>query len=360
MESQRSLLVIGLLLVSYLLWVEYQDAYGPKPVTPPVQQTAVNQGVPSVSANGEIPASNSVPSMDNTSAGPSDVPISQSVVPQLAELETNSDRFITIMTDTLDIQIDLVGGDVVRADLVKYPITQGANDSYELLKPDIARLHIAQSGLVGKGGPDSNPKGRPLYSTTRDSYTLEGDTLIVPLTWSSAEGLSVTKTFVFQRDKHVIDVNYDVRNNTNAAVTMAQFAQLKQTTADQPGGSMFMPIYRGGAYSTQDDKYKKFAFGDFEDEKLNVATIGGWTGMIEHYFVTAWVPPQTETNTITSRIVDGNFAIIGYTGEPMTVAVNGERQISSQLYMGPKTQSVLAAISPGLDLTVDYGFLFMI
>jgi YidC/Oxa1 family membrane protein insertase len=82
--------------------------------------------------------------------------------------------------------------------------------------------------------------------------------------------------------------------------------------------------------------------------------------MIEHYFVTAWVPPQTETNTITSRIVDGNFAIIGYTGEPMTVAVNGERQISSQLYMGPKTQSVLAAISPGLDLTVDYGFLWMI
>jgi YidC/Oxa1 family membrane protein insertase len=189
---------------------------------------------------------------------------------------------------------------------------------------------------------------------------LDNDTLNVPLTWSSAEGLSVTKTFVFKRDHHVVEVKYDIKNNTNAPAIMAQFAQLKQTTLDQPGGSMFMPIYRGGAYSTKDDKYDKFAFGDFQDDKLNVVTIGGWTGMIEHYFVTAWVPPQEQTNTITSRIVDSNFAIIGYTGQPVTIPVNGENTISSQLYMGPKTQSVLAAIAPGLDLTVDYGFLFMI
>jgi YidC/Oxa1 family membrane protein insertase len=341
MESQRSLLVIGLLLVSYLLWVEYQDAYGPKPAVMPVQQTTASQGVPSVSAaNREIPTSSSVPTVGNNTA--SDVPVNQSIVTQVDALETSSDRFITVSTNTLDLTIDLVGGDVVRADLVKYPVTQGADDSYELLKPDIARLHIAQSGLVGKSGPDANAKGRPLYSTSKVDFVMDGDTLSVPLTWSSAEGLSVTKTFVFQRDQHVVNVSYDVRNNTNAPASMAQFAQLKQTTADQPGGSMFMPIYRGGAYSTQEDKYEKFGFGDFEDEKLNVATIGGWTGMIEHYFVTAWVPPQEQTNTITSRIVDSNFAIIGYTGKPVTIEVNGEQTISSQLYMGPKTQSVLA------------------
>ncbi|MFT4809699.1 MAG: YidC/Oxa1 family membrane protein insertase [Glaciecola sp.] len=359
MESQRSLLVIGLLLVSYLLWVEYQDAYGPKPATMPVQQTTASQGVPSVSgANGEIPTSSSVPIIGNSTA--SDIPVNQTIVPQVGALQTNSDRFITVSTNTLNLTIDLVGGDVVRADLVKYPVTQGSDDSYQLLKPDTARLHIAQSGLVGKSGPDSNAKGRPLYSTSKTDFIMDGDTLSVPLSWSSAEGLNVTKTFVFQRDQHVVNVNYDVKNNTNAPASMAQFAQLKQTTADQPGGSMFMPIYRGGAYSTQEDKYDKFGFGDFEDEKLNVVTIGGWTGMIEHYFVTAWIPPQEQTNTITSRIVDSNFAIIGYTGEPVTIPVNGERTISSQLYMGPKTQSVLAAISPGLDLTVDYGFLWMI
>ncbi|MFQ3251530.1 MAG: YidC/Oxa1 family membrane protein insertase [Glaciecola sp.] len=359
MESQRSLLVIGLLLVSYLLWVEYQDAYGPKPVSAPVQQTTANQGVPSVgSGNGDVPASTSVTNASNNSAA--DVPVGQSAVPQANAVDTQSERFITVKTDTLDISIDLLGGDVVRADLVKYPVTQGANDSYQLLKPDDARLHIAQSGLVGKSGPDANAKGRPLYSANKKSYKLEGDILSVPLTWESAEGLKVTKTFVFRRKQHVIDVNFDVKNNTSAPATVQQFAQLKQTTADQPGGSMFMPIYRGGAYSTQEDKYEKFAFGDFEDDKLNVVTVGGWTGMIEHYFVTAWVPPQEQTNTITSRIFNNKYAIIGYTGELTTVPVDGEATISSQLYMGPKTQSVLKAIAPGLDLTVDYGFLWMI
>ncbi len=358
MESQRSLLVIGLLLVSYLLWVEYQDAYGPKPATMPVQQTAVSQGVPSVNANGDIPTNSFVPILDENA--PSDIPTSQSAVPKIAELETNSGRFITVLTDTLDITIDLVGGDVVRADLVKYPVTQGADDSYEILKPDVARMHIAQSGLVGQDGPDSNSQGRPLYSTSQASYSLDGDTLSVPLTWSSVDGLSVTKTFKFKRDQHVVDVNYDIKNNTNASVTMAQFAQLKQTTADQPGGSMFMPIYRGGAYSTEEEIYEKFNFGDFEDEKLKVSTIGGWTGMIEHYFVTAWIPPQDEQTTITSSIFNNNFAILGYTGEPITIAVNSEGTLSSRLYTGPKTQSVLKEIARGLNYTVDYGFLWVI
>ena len=140
---------------------------------------------------------------------------------------------------------------------------------------------------------------------------------------------------------------------------MVQFAQLKQTTADQSDGNMFMPIYRGGAYSTQDTKYEKFNFGDFEDDKLNLATVGGWTGMIEHYFVSAWVPPQEETNRIYSRLTDnGQNAIIGYTGETIIVPSNGNASVASQLYAGPKDQAKLAEIARGLDLTVDYGILF--
>jgi YidC/Oxa1 family membrane protein insertase len=180
----------------------------------------------------------------------------------------------------------------------------------------------------------------------------------VPLTWSSADGLTITKNFVFTADQHVVDVNYTIANNTGAPASMAQFAQLKQTTLAQAGGSMFMPIYRGGAYSTEDEKYEKFAFGDFEDEKLKVTTKGGWAAMIEHYFVAAWVPPQDQNNKLESKIVDRNFAIIGYTGEPITVASGSEGQLSSRLYVGPKTQSVLAEIARGLELTVDYGILW--
>ncbi|MBF7074652.1 membrane protein insertase YidC [Glaciecola sp. MH2013] len=357
MESQRPLLIIGLLLVSYLLWIEYQETYGPQPLTPPAQ-TVADQGIPSVpsATTSSIPSATTAPSASTASA--TDIPTSPQAQTAQAEINTASDRFITVTTDTLDITIDLVGGDIVRADLVKYPVTQDSNDSYQLLKPDLARLHIAQSGLVGAQGPDSNPKGRPQYSTSKTNFELNGETLLVPLTWSSAEGLSITKTFVFTADQHIVDVNYTIENNTGSVASMSQFAQLKQTTLEQEGGSMFMPIYRGGAYSTADDKYVKFNFGDFEDEKLNATTKGGWTGMIEHYFVTAWVPPQDQTNLITSRIVDNNFAIIGYTGTPIAVESGTQAQVSSRIYMGPKTQSVLAEIAPGLDLTVDYGILW--
>jgi len=309
--------------------------------------TSIDSGIPQVTTESPIGSNiaNDLPSQSN-------VPVS------VAQVQTNPERFISVRTDTLDITIDLVGGDVVRADLVKYPVTLGSNDSYKLLKPNNASLHIAQSGLVGKDGPDANSNGRPMYDASQTAFQMQTGELSIPLTWRSAAGLTVVKTFTFTPGTHLINVDYQIDNATSSALQMSQFAQLKQTTADQAGGNMFMPIYRGGAYSTQDEKYEKFKFGNFEDDKLNLATIGGWAGMIEHYFVSAWVPPQEETNKIYSRIVDQEFAIIGYTGQAFVIPANGSSSVSSQLYVGPKDQAKLAAIARGLDLTVDYGILW--
>ncbi len=360
MESQRSLIIIGLLLVSFLLWIEYQEYIAPKPVV--VEQSVQDttpKAVPSVGV-----ADTSLPQVTNdtvatTSSAATDLPSAPSAEIVQPEMDTSSGRFISVLTDTLDVTIDLVGGDVVKADLVKYPVTLGATDSYKLLKPNNASLHIAQSGLVGKDGPDASADGRPFYSVQQTEFVMDSNTLIVPLTWRNAEGLSVTKTFSFEQGTHLINVDYQITNNSDNNLQMVQFAQLKQTTADQSDGNMFMPIYRGGAYSTQDTKYEKFNFGDFEDDKLNLATVGGWTGMIEHYFVSAWVPPQEETNRIYSRLTDnGQNAIIGYTGETIIVPSNGNASVASQLYAGPKDQAKLAEIARGLDLTVDYGILF--
>jgi YidC/Oxa1 family membrane protein insertase len=360
MESQRSLIIIGLLLVSFLLWIEYQEYIAPKPVV--VEQSVQDttpKAVPSVGV-----ADTSLPQVTNdtvanTSSVANDLPSAPTAEIVQPEMDTSSGRFISVLTDTLDVTIDLVGGDVVKADLVKYPVTLGATDSYKLLKPNNASLHIAQSGLVGKDGPDASADGRPFYSVQQTEFVMDSNTLIVPLTWRNAEGLSVTKTFSFEQGTHLINVDYQITNNSDNNLQMVQFAQLKQTTADQSDGNMFMPIYRGGAYSTQDTKYEKFNFGDFEDDKLNLATVGGWTGMIEHYFVSAWVPPQEETNRIYSRLTDnGQNAIIGYTGETIIVPSNGNASVASQLYAGPKDQAKLAAIARGLDLTVDYGILF--
>jgi YidC/Oxa1 family membrane protein insertase len=218
-------------------------------------------------------------------------------------------------------------------------------------------LFIAQSGLIGRDGTDS--KGRPTYSAVKDSYVLEGDTLTIPLTLKTPEGLQVTKNFIFTRNSHKIDVNYVIKNNTSDPKQVQQFAQLKQSMLEQEG-SMFMPIYRGGAFSVEDDIYEKFSFDDITDNNLKKSTKAGWVAMIEHYFVSAWVPPQGETNNLFSRVLQTTNGVIGFTGQPVVIQAGETTQINNILYLGPKDQDTLAALARGLDLTVDYGFLWMI
>lgn len=345
MESQRNFLLIGLVLVSFLLWQQWQTDYGPKPVQPtqPVEQVA--PGTPSAA----------IPQVTQ-STNDSDVPVSEeSVVPVAA---ADSQTLIKVTTDTLDLLIEPRGGDVVSANLVQFPVTQGSDDSYSLLRPNANTLYIAQSGLIGRDAIDTT-QGRPDYITSQDAYSLDGEELVVPLKWASKEGLIVEKRFIFKRGQHRVDVEYHITNTSQATKQFKQYAQLKQSIVGEEG-SMFMPTYRGGAYSTKNDRYEKFSFDDMEDERLNVTTVGGWAGMIEHYFVSAWVPPQDQTNQIYSNVFQGRYAAIGYTGEAFDVPVGETVTSASILYLGPKDQETLKEIAFGLDLTVDYGPLWMI
>jgi YidC/Oxa1 family membrane protein insertase len=266
-------------------------------------------------------------------------------------------QIISVTTDTLILSIDTKGGDVVSANLAKFPVEQGSEELYSLLKPNGDKLFIAQSGLIGRDGTDS--KGRPTYAVANDSYTLEGNSLTVPLNLTTPEGLQVTKNFVFTRDSHKIDVKYVIKNNTSDPKQVQQFAQLKQSMLEQEG-SMFMTIYRGGAYSIEEDIYKKYAFDDMVDNNLKETTTAGWVAMIEHYFVSAWVPPQDEKNNLFSRILQNTNGVIGFTGQSVTIEAGETATINSILYLGPKDQDTLAGIAKGLDLTVDYGFLWII
>ena len=56
MESQRSILIIGLLLVRFLLCTNYQETYGPKPCeTVPTDQSQ-QQNTPAESRGGDLDA----------------------------------------------------------------------------------------------------------------------------------------------------------------------------------------------------------------------------------------------------------------------------------------------------------------
>lgn len=345
MESQRSFLIIGLALVSFLLWQSWQKDYGPQPVVPVEQQQTqeTSQGVPSFNENGseDVPSSDSVPAAQPIAAAQS------------------SNRIIEVKTDTLDLSIDLLGGDVVSADLLKFPVEQGSDIPYSLLRSGNG-LYVAQSGLIGAQGPDASSSGRPVYNAQSDYYEMTGDTLVIPLTWKNNQGLSVTKTFTFTKGQYDVNVSYSVENGTGSAATVQPYAQLKQVMEFEDDSNMFMPTYRGAAYSTEDDRYQKYSFDEIEDDNLRETTKAGWVGMLEHYFVSAWVPSQEQTNTLYSRNLKNQYAVIGVLSPSESVAPGETKTLASTLYMGPKDQESLAKIARGLDLTVDYGILFWI
>ena len=334
MESQRNILLIGLLFVSFLLWQQWQTDKAPKPVATESSLVA-----------------------NATSSHSADVPEADTGVPAVAVIENG--KLITVKTDQLDVQINPVGGDIVFAALVSHKMELDKEQPFVLLEQTKDFTYIAQSGLIGRDGIDSSAKGRAAFSTTATEYTLaEGqDTLEVPLTYIANNGVTYTKVFVFHRGKFNIDVDYKINNTSAAPLQVQMYGQIKQTIKPSES-SMMMPTYRGGAFSTNDVRYEKYNFDDMAKSNLNQATLGGWAAMLQHYFVAAWVPPATDSNTIFSSVSAGGLANIGFRGAVYDIAPGASQEISSQFYVGPKDQAALSAISETLNLVVDYGFLW--
>lgn len=340
MESQRNLLVIGLLFVSFLLYTEWQNKDNPVAV-PTTTQTITANG------NADVPAGSSIET---------DAPNAQ-----------QSNNRVTISSDVLELSIDTQGGDIVHANLLEHSTELDAEDRFTLLQNDATNVYVAQSGLIGVDGPDANKAGRPQYKTAQESYVLEGDSITVPLVYTDANGVEFTKQFTLDRGSYDIKVSYLINNKSANPVSVQMYGQLKQNIdlAEESGGSsMMMQAYRGAALGTTEKRYEKYDFDDIASANLSRATLGGWVGMLQHYFVAAWVPGNGQNNLYSLNIGRNEFsngqAIIGFKQPAETVAANSQATISAQLWVGPKLQDEMGAIIDGLDLTVDYSWLWFI
>lgn len=184
------------------------------------------------------------------------------------------------------------------------------------------------------------------------------DQLKVELFWTGDNGLRVTKEFVFTRGKYAVAVNYHINNESGQAWTGRQYSQFQRTLVEE--GSRFLYTYLGAAISSPDDLYEKITFDDMEDANLDQDITGGWAAMIQHYFVGAWVPDPGKAYHYYTKVLDGPRYAIGLYSPAMTVEPGAQTTVGMTLYAGPKLQDQLEAVAPGLELTVDYGWLWFI
>lgn len=345
MESQRNIILIGLVFVTFLLWQQWQITH-----RAPVDSSQPTEIVPE--KDSFIPQS-------TTLATP------ESVLTQSAA-EHEAGNIVVVSSDVLRLKINTLGGDIIEAQLLAYDESlDDPRQPFTLLDSRPQHLYVAQSGLIGANGPDANKDGRPVYTTLQTEYHLSDaqTSLAVPLTFRDANGLEVTKTFTLKRGQYDVDVCYDLRNQTSKPAYVQMYGQLKQQVESDASSALFVAsAFRGGVYSNKDNHYKKVSFSDMGDSNLNKASQGGWIGMIQHYFASVWIPASDAgENQFYSRLVhQGESGIMGFKSPLVTIPTGEEAQINAMLWVGPKLQDQMAQVAPYLNLTVDYGWLWFI
>ena len=278
--------------------------------------------------------------------------------------EAAAGRIVTVHTDTLEIKIDLEGGDVVGAALKNYPKTlDDPDDPFVLLERNAMRTYVAQSGLVGPDGIDQSQRAR--YRALQEVYTQTGgEPLEVVIDYAGSDSvLRISKHFRFEPGSHTIGVHYTVTNRSAQAAQVTPFVQLKRDSSPAPATSdsgMGMQPFLGSALTQPDQRFTKFDFEDMAEDPFRADLTGGWIAMLQHYFVSAWVPDPNNTYRFRTRQTRSGDNIIGYTGPAMMISPGDTATIRNQLYVGPKNQPVLADLATHLDLVVDYGWLWWI
>ncbi len=355
MELRRTLLIVAMAVVGYFLMISWQRDYGNADQTPVVAEAAAESVT-------DLPAE----PVAEAAASVGDIP----VVPQKTDAPVvtaaPSKAVISVRTDVLDIQLDPRGGDIVRLALPAYTETVDNPNAFVLLDNSARRTFTAQSGLIGTNGPDAAAGGRPLYRADANAFALkEGEnTLRVVLTLPAENGVEIRKIYEFTRGDYLVKLHYEIVNQGAAPWSGLIFGQLKRDNSKDPSTAsqgFGMSTFLGAAWWTPEKSYNKLSLKDFQEKPLKETVTGGWAAIVQHYFVTAWVPDAKATNTYTTRVKkDSGENFIGYTGSEVIVAPGESRTVSAALYAGPKIQKTLESISDGLELTVDYGWLWFI
>lgn len=361
MDFRRIILFGSLGLVLAMIWqswVQYQIEHGPDGVTQSetVRSESTESGKQITNLSDDVPDAPEVETSTET------------VAPETSEIdesEIEAGKLISVSTDLVSAQIDSIGGDLVRVELLKHPISVETPDQpFVLMHRESPGLFVAQSGLIGTGREFPNHN----VEYTTESYEIElGDeeSVDVVLSWTAPDGVGYKKVYRFHRNSYRIDVDFRISNNTDEDWVGFFYGQLKQTEVRQEGSMGFLgrlPSYSGAAIYTEEDKYDKVDYSEISDSPLNLATRSGWVAMLQHYFVSAWLPQNSSGYQIYSGVSTNTIAPqyrIGFKHtEPVRIASGQEGEIGSALFVGPKEQERLRALdAPGIALTVDYGWL---
>jgi len=364
MDFQRYLLIAAIAALSFMLlteWIQFKEQKSEAIVS---QQFSAN---PAARVGTDFTPTSVAAAADND-IGFDDLPTTlagTTAVVESAVAAVLTSPTVRVSTDSLVIDINTLGGDIIYSALPRHFAKIDSPDvPFTLLEQSNIRTYIAQSGLIGANGIDTS-KGRAQYNSSDSHYQLEDgdDTLVVDLVFNADNNVEIIKRFSFHRGEYVIDIEYVINNRGQQDWLGGMFGQIKRdNTADPSADSSGMGLapYLGAAVHLPDEPYKKISFDDIAESNFKQSVEGGWIAILQHYFVNAWIPDPNTSNSFSTTLSSDKSNIIRFTSPQVTVTPGTSHTISSQFYTGPKDQYRLEEISTGLELTVDYGWLWWI
>lgn len=377
MDNFRLILFMVFAFLSLLLYQQWQMDYGQSS-----DPTATTGSTSTTTTPGTVSSSSGQNNTDKAELPIASHRTDSAELPGAAGMQhslLSSGGRIQVETDVLRVEIDRQGGDLRVLDLVKYPLhAENPEEPVRFMNDRLPHVFVLQSGLLSQQATATH---QTLFQSAQNRYTLETgeEQLEVVLRWDAPTDsktlISIEKIYRFKRASYVVDVEYRIQNNSDTTWTGRLYGQLQRTQIAEAGQSSFIYTYMGGAIGSPVNSYNKITFDEIKDGGANayVATdssvtttpqdpwTAGWLAMLQHYFVAAVVPDQQQLYYYYSKYLNnGSRYVLGLYGPNVNIPTAEQQQLQFQFYAGPKIQADLAELATGLELTVDYGFLWFI
>ncbi len=334
MDTRRLVLFVIFSMSILMLWDAWQRQHAPAEI---VQQVASNNA-------------DTTPTSIASSAVNANVAVDNDYKLQVGQR-------ISVTTDLYKADIETTGGDLRRLELLKHRAEDNDTSNFVLLDDSAKPMtYVAQTGLLGA----DLPTHKSLFTSAATHYQMqEGqDALEVRLS-SVSNGVAVDKVYTFHRNKYAIDVNYEIKNGSPSAITPTVYYQIVHDNESNQGSAL-MPTFTGGSYYTDSVKFKKLSFKEMAKEPLSVSSNDGWVGLLQHYFVSAWIPKDGLAREFYTEKLNEHMYRIGTKSTLSSIAPGASLIVPARLFSGPQTKHDLSLTAPGLEYTVDYGWLTVV
>lgn len=359
MDIKRTVLWIIFSASLFLLYDRWNVAQGNSSLFAPAKPVAAS------SRKSDLPPSATASA--HAAAAAAGIPGSTAAANVILKGET-----IRVTTDVFVADIDTMGGELKRLELLQFRDGVDAKKNQVLFDSAAQHTYLAQTGLIG--GADF-PNHKSMFVAKPGARSLEGNEVQLVLE-AEQGGVRLSKTYIFKRGDYRIGLRHQITNLGSAAITPTLYTQIVHDGNKPETDSYFNSSYTGPTLYTEEKKYEKLTFSDVakhnakekevakRGEKLDPIhqskSESGWVALVQHFFVSAFVPADKAKREIYTEEVDANLYRIGYRLPLATIAPGASLSNDVQLYSGPQVTKLLEAAAPKLELVKDYGSLTMI